>query len=111
MPSFSSRFRAAIAASFVCAAVAYTAHALDPHRLVNQYRMRVWQARYGLPQNSGRAFLQDRLGFIWIGTEEGLARFDGMRFEVFDRRNTPQITTNFISSLVETPSGDLWIGT
>jgi len=48
---------------------------------------------------------------LWIGTEEGLVRFDGMRFVVSDRQNAPALRSPFISSLYEAPDKTLWIGT
>lgn len=55
--------------------------------------------------------MQTRDGYLWMGTEEGLARFDGMRFVVRDRQNAPALRSAFISSLFEAPDGTLWIGT
>ena len=55
--------------------------------------------------------LQDHRGYIWIGTFGGLARFDGQRFTLFDSANTPGFGSDQISSLYESRSGALWIGT
>jgi diguanylate cyclase (GGDEF)-like protein len=71
----------------------------------------VWMVDQGLPQNTVTAILQSRDGYIWLGTEEGLARFDGVRFAVFDRRRTPGFSDNYVSALLEDRSGSLWIGT
>ena len=76
-----------------------------------QYVTRVWHTEEGLPQNSVNAMLQDHRGYIWIGTFGGLARFDGERFTVFDSANTPGFGSDQISSLYESRSGTLWIGT
>jgi len=76
-----------------------------------QYVTRVWHTEEGLPQNSVNAMLQDHRGYIWIGTFGGLARFDGERFTVFDSANTPGFGSDQISSLYESRSGALWIGT
>ncbi len=70
-----------------------------------------WQVNNGLPQNAVHAVLQSREGYIWAGTQEGLARFDGVRFEVFNRKNTPEIRSNHITALLEGKDGSLWIGT
>ncbi len=55
--------------------------------------------------------MQTSDGYLWIGTEEGLVRFDGMRFVVRDRQNAPGLRSPFISSLYEAPDKTLWIGT
>src|SRR5258708_4325623 len=74
------------------------------------YFMRVWQAENGLPQNKVTAVVQTRDGYIWIGTYSGLARFDGMRFAIFDDKNTPQMRNSRVTDLFETEDGTLWIG-
>jgi len=67
----------------------------------------------GLSQNAVWNILQDRLGFIWIGTQDGLNRYDGYEFKVY--RNDPDDTTglsdNDITALYEDRSGTLWVGT
>jgi signal transduction histidine kinase len=65
----------------------------------------------GLPQNSVQALTQTRDGFLWIGTESGLVRFDGMAFQVFDRTSQPALPGIDIRCLLETRDGALWIGT
>jgi len=65
----------------------------------------------GLPQNTVQAMVQTRDGFIWLGTEVGLVRFDGNGFQVFDRNSTPALPDNDVRCLLETRDGELWIGT
>src|SRR5215210_3020916 len=88
-----------------------TAIALDPAREMIQYGHSVWRTENGLPQNTVRAILQTRNGYIWLATEEGLARFDGISFTVFDKQNTPEIRSNSVQVLHEDRAGNLWIGT
>ncbi|HSE42248.1 MAG TPA: two-component regulator propeller domain-containing protein [Acidobacteriota bacterium] len=88
-----------------------TAYALDPNKAISQYVHNSWQVEDGLPQNSAMCILQTRDGYLWIGTEEGLARFDGVRFKVFDKSNTKGIEENWINGLAEDRNGTLWIGT
>ena len=57
------------------------------------------------------AILQSREGFIWLGTEAGLVRFDGNSFQLFDRSSSPALPDNDISCLIETGDGAMWIGT
>ena len=75
-----------------------------------QYRFDQWTAgNGGLPQNVIRAIEQTPDGYLWIATEDGLARFDGARFTVFNKSNTPQIGSNRFSAMVQDPDGDLWL--
>ncbi len=83
--------------------------ALDPHKTVTQYGRDVFQE--GLPQQSVHAVLQTRDGYLWFATYEGVARFNGFSFAVFDRRNTPAIKNNSVWALCEDRAGALWMGT
>ena len=67
----------------------------------------------GLPNSVVRRVLQDEEGFIWLGTQNGLARFDGFRFETYahDPEDPGTLSGSYIVSLVEDSRGDLWIGT
>ena len=87
------------------------AAALDPERAVTQYRHQVWNTGEGLPQSSVESMVQTRDGYLWLGTQEGLARFDGVRFVVFDRANTRALGHNRITALAEDRDSGLWIGT
>jgi diguanylate cyclase (GGDEF)-like protein len=87
------------------------ANALDPRKAITQYSHQVWQAREGLPQNSIHAMIQTRDGYLWLGTQEGLVRFDGVQFAVFDRSNTPWMRSNHVQALLEDRDGALWVGT
>jgi ligand-binding sensor domain-containing protein/anti-sigma regulatory factor (Ser/Thr protein kinase) len=75
------------------------------------YTHEAWQTKEGLPQNSVNAIIQSRDGYIWFGTQEGLVRFDGVRFVVFDKVNTKGLLANIILSLCQARDGTLWIGT
>ena len=74
------------------------------------YLMRMWQVEQGLPQNKVTSVVQTRDGYLWIGTYSGLARFDGVRFAVFDDKNTPEMHSSRVTSLFESDNGTLWIG-
>ncbi len=77
-----------------------------------EYRVTRWTAENGLPQNSIRALFQTRDGYLWVGTLKGLARFDGVKFTIFDTSNTPQMAADAINGLVEDLCDhSLWIGT
>ena len=85
--------------------------ALDPDRALTQARLSIWTPESGLPQSTIDVILQTRDGYLWMGTEEGLVRFDGVRFVVSDRESAPALRSSFISSLFEARDGTLWIGT
>jgi signal transduction histidine kinase/ligand-binding sensor domain-containing protein len=87
------------------------AHALDPRKALTQYVHNTWQTEQGLPQNSVQAVLQTREGYLWFGTQEGLVRFDGERFAIFDRSNTQALGNNNVTALLVDRLGTLWIGT
>lgn len=76
-----------------------------------QYRFDHWTADNGLPQNSVRDILQTRDGYLWLTTFDGLVRFDGVRFTVFNKSNSPGIVTNRFLFLYEDGQGDLWATT
>jgi signal transduction histidine kinase/ligand-binding sensor domain-containing protein/CheY-like chemotaxis protein len=99
-----------LVASFL-ATVAPPAVALDPAKRIAEYTRTVWEAGDGLPVNTVHTVLQTRDGYIWLGTEEGLVRFDGVKFEVFDRNTTPELPSKAVESLYEAADGSLWMGT
>ena len=75
-----------------------------------EYSHRIWRSEDGLPQNTIQAISQTAEGYLWIGTPEGLVRFDGVRFVVFDRSNTPAFQDDSILVLHPAKDGSLWIG-
>ncbi|NOT64152.1 MAG: hypothetical protein HOP19_28385, partial [Acidobacteria bacterium] len=77
-------------------------------RVTAQYRFDHWTADNGLPQNSVRDIVQTRDGYLWLATFDGLVRFDGVRFTVFNKSNSPGIVTNRFTQLYEDAQGDLW---
>lgn len=70
-----------------------------------------WTENNGLPQNSVNDIIQTRDGYIWVATFGGLARFDGTKFTVFDKFNSPGLASNRILTLFQDRDGGLWIGT
>jgi signal transduction histidine kinase/ligand-binding sensor domain-containing protein/DNA-binding response OmpR family regulator/HPt (histidine-containing phosphotransfer) domain-containing protein len=87
------------------------AFALDPTLRPSQYVLDNWQNPEGLPQNSAQAIARTADGYLWVGTQEGLARFDGLHFTVFDRDNEPAMPSKNIIALLVDHAGRLWIGT
>jgi signal transduction histidine kinase/ligand-binding sensor domain-containing protein len=78
---------------------------------VDPYLQTVWTTEDGLPQNSVNGIVQARDGYLWLATFGGLARFDGVRFTIFNTANTPGLKSNRITALVEDRRGVLWLGT
>jgi signal transduction histidine kinase/CheY-like chemotaxis protein/streptogramin lyase len=83
--------------------------ALAPVSLhAQRYRFKYFAHGDGLDDTEVHCLLQDRTGFIWVGTSSGLFRYDGMHFEGFLRAGD---NTSSIDALAETPDGTLWVGT
>ncbi len=87
------------------------AEGLEPGKRLSQHGLDVWQQEQGLPQDTVQAVLRGRDGCLWLGAQEGLVRFDGVRFTTCDRRSTPEMKHSSIISLAEAPDGTLWAGT
>ena len=75
------------------------------------YEHQTWRTENGLPQNSVHSIVQTSDGYIWLATEGGLARFDGLKFAVFDSENTAGLRNNNIRALLAGPDNSLWIAT
>ena len=69
-----------------------------------------WSTEQGLPQSSVISVIQTRDGYLWLGTLNGLVRFDGIRFTVFDEENTPGLNSDRIVYLFQDSHTNLWIG-
>ena len=67
----------------------------------------------GLSQNSGNVLLQDDKGFLWIGTQDGLNRYDGYTFKIYKYNPSDEnsLSDNFVTSMIQDKSGAIWIGT
>jgi signal transduction histidine kinase/ligand-binding sensor domain-containing protein len=84
---------------------------LDPSKALTQYVKQVWRADSGLPQGSVLALAQTADGYMWLGTEEGLVRFDGVRFTIFDKGNSVGLRSATVTSLLADHEDGLWVGT
>lgn len=76
-----------------------------------QYRIESWTTENGLPQNTVYSIVQTPDGYLWFTTLDGLVRFDGVRFTVFNKNNTQGIESNRFTRLVLDGRGNLWGGT
>ncbi len=89
-----------------------SAGGLDPGRAAAEFARRAWQTDSGLPQNTVHSIAQTSDGYVWVATEEGLARFDGLTFKIFDRQNTPALKSNDVRALLSTSKASaLWVCT
>ena len=75
------------------------------------YLHKVWAASEGLPSTKVYALIQSHDGYIWLGTEMGLARFNGLKFTVFTRKSHPEMVNDDCRALAEDNEGAIWIGT
>jgi ligand-binding sensor domain-containing protein len=73
------------------------------------YQFDIWQTDEGLPQSTVTSIVQTRDGYLWLGTQNGLVRFDGVNFKVFNEDNTPAIKNNRFVQLFADRRGTLWV--
>ena len=102
---------AALAMAAMALLHAPSAAALDPAKAITQYMQTSWTSESGLPQNSVHAMAQTTDGYLWLGTEEGLTRFDGVHFTTYTHHSAPGLPSGFIQALAAGPNGSLWVGT
>jgi signal transduction histidine kinase/ligand-binding sensor domain-containing protein len=87
------------------------AMALDPSRTLTQYGHRIWQGQQGLPQGTIYSILQTHEGHLWLGTQTGLIRFDGVRFELLENIRQGAPSNIWIRSAIEDSHHALWLAT
>lgn len=85
-------------------------YSLDPGIHLNQYLVDEWNQDRGLPSDTVRTIAQTADGYLWFGTNSGLARYDGIRFKIFEFAST-QPQGNVIYSLYTDRLGNLWTAT
>ena len=83
-------------------------HPITP---LTQYNIRSWSTKDGLPNDKIIAVYQSAQGYIWLASQEGLVRFDGASFEIFDKKNTPVFPHSQVTALIEDKDSTLWIST
>ncbi len=79
--------------------------------MAEEYGFDVWTTANGLPQNTVTGLAQTPDGYLWLSTFDGLARFDGVRFTIFDKGNTKGILNNRFSQLFVDKNGIIWAAT
>lgn len=99
-----------VSTAFCLAVLPSALLALNPHKTLAQYSHSVWTEAEGLPGDAVRALAQTSDGYLWIGTNEGLSRFDGYEFTTFGK-DDGSLRSNAVGALEAGHDGTLWIGT
>jgi len=86
-----------------------SASALTPNKAISQYQRDEWSAEQGFPGGKVYAIAQTPDGYLWLGAEKGLVRFDGVRFQFFDPSISTEFPTGPIVGLVVDSEGTLWV--
>jgi PAS domain S-box-containing protein len=105
------RTLALVIASTLSFVAAVPVSALDAAKRPGQYVQDSWDAEDGMPAGWLNALVQAADGELWVGTQEGVARFDGVRFVHYNKQNTPAFKSSDITALMADPNGDVWIAT
>jgi ligand-binding sensor domain-containing protein len=85
--------------------LAVNARALIPELLLSQYHINAWSEREGLPHSTVQAIAQTPDGYLWVGTRDGLARFDGVTFKAFKSETEPGLAASDIRALHRSRDG------
>ena len=85
--------------------------AIAADKPLTAYNREVWTTRQGLPHNQVNAIAQSKDGYLWLGTWEGLVRYNGLEFHTFERANTPALHDNGIRSVRTAADGSIVVGT
>ena len=86
-------------------------HGIDAARTFHDYGIDNWSTSQGLPQTSVLTITQDRDGYVWMGTQDGLARFDGLHFDVYNRANSDGTDPLNVQASLTDSRGRVWFGT
>jgi ligand-binding sensor domain-containing protein len=105
------RARGAITALGILLTWCSSARALDPSLDISQYAHSAWKIREGFSKGRVTAIAQTPDGYLWLGTEFGLLRFDGVRNVLWDQTGGEHLPSRYIRNLLTAHDGRLWIGT
>ena len=108
-----SEFRLRVGAAATAAAMlifcAITSKAIDAHRMISQYAHDRWTIENEFPGGTTSAIAQTPDGYLWIGTEKGLFRFDGQTFRVFQQASPESLPIGPVQQLITDNRGNLWV--
>jgi len=93
----------------VLVCMGHTAYGIDPNRELSQYIRDQWGSAKGFPGGQVYAITQTGDGYLWIGSDKGLVRFDGLTFQLFQHANTPELPAGPVLGLLTDAEGRLWI--
>ena len=105
----SYRFRIRALAGVCVGLFIPAAQALNPHRLLNQYVHNRWTDEQGYSGGVVNTFAETPDGYLWIGGENGLVRFDGLKFRVFNHANTDEFPLSAVLGMASDTEGNLWV--
>ncbi len=103
------RLARCFAAALALACFSPTANSLDLDAATSHYIRNDWGSEQGFPGGPVHAISQTKNGYLWIGTEKGLVRFDGFNFRVFDQTNSQGLLSRAVQGLTTDAEGNLWI--
>src|SRR6056297_1526445 len=108
-PVYTLRLVTSLALVWVC--LLFSPFSLDAQTRIphSQFVIERWSVNDGLPVNNVLKLHQSSDGYLWMATLDGLVRFDGMKFKVYQTINYPDLPTNRFVKLIEGPDGSLWI--
>src|SRR5262249_2501765 len=89
----------------------HPSYAVSSDDQVPPYTRDIWAAEHGFPGTTVNAIAQTGDGYLWIGAENGLVRFDGLNFRLFNHANTPGLPPSPVLGLAADSEGDLWVRT
>ena len=105
-----TRLRAALFLPVLCAAMSAPAWGQPAPREFPGYTLTAWDARSGLPASTLWSIAQDADGYIWLGTDNGLVRFDGVRFVPWAHLGRPALPVEQVLALHRSRDASLWVG-
>src|ERR1700757_3363089 len=95
--------------SFALICLSCPAYAIDPNRAISEYLRERWFGDPGLNGGAVTALSQTADGYLWIGTDKGLLRFDGSSFQTLQRASPASSSIGPVRALMMGPQGSLWV--
>src|SRR5277367_4677144 len=108
-PMRSPRFIAAALAAIFLVCFVFSARAVDPNRMASQYIHDRWGSARGFTGGAVSSIAQTPDGYLWIGTEKGLFRFDGLSFRAFPQAIPDSLPIGPVLQLMTDSTGNLWV--